>query len=377
MAAASQNAATLLMGAPVEQDGGVKPIGWSPQRGVSTQERVQFTSQLAMMINAGVSVSAALKSIARQCRAGTLRSTLESIEEDVLGGTSLSNALKQHPKIFDATYVATVAAGEASGKMPSVLAQLAELQRSELKLHRTIRGMLIYPVLLTAVSTGVILTLVVFVLPRFATIFEQYDIALPAITQGLIAIADEIRHRWWLWAPLAGVGVAGLISLRTTEKGRELVDTALLRTPGLKKVTQTLIAARACRLLGLLFSSGVPLLDCLHLLRHAIRNTLFRRLTDDLEDAVTNGRSLSEALEGNEVLPGSAAEMIATAEKTGKLGEVSQMMGDHYDEEGEALARQMISAIEPFMTIVMGGIVALVVLAVMLPVFDIATLAQR
>ncbi|QDT69043.1 Type II secretion system protein F [Planctomycetes bacterium MalM25] len=377
MNAATQNAASLLAGVPDQGANATKPLGWRLDRRVTSQERVQFTSQLAMMTGAGVSVSAALKSIARQCRPGTLRNALEMIEDDVLGGSSLSNALKNHPAIFDATYVATVAAGEASGKMQGVLAQLAELQRSELKLQRTIRGMLIYPVLLTAVSTGVILTLVVFVLPRFATIFEQYEIALPAITQALITLAGELRNRWWLWGPVALAGVGFLVAARTTDRGRQVIDRALIRTPGLQKVTRTLIGARVCRLLGLLVSSGVPLLDCLHLLRNAIRNTLFQQLTDKLEDAVTNGRSLSEALEGNEVLPASAAEMIATAEKTGKLGEVSQMMGEHYDEEGQALARQMISVIEPFVTIVMGGVVALVVLAVMLPVFDIATLAQR
>ncbi len=169
MDATAQNAATLLMGASDEAGGATKPIGWSPGRRASSQERVQFTSQLAMMTGAGVSVSAALKSIARQCRPGALSDALATIEDEVLGGSSLSNALKNHPTIFDATYVATVAAGEASGKMQSVLAQLAELPRSELKMQRTIRGMLIYPVLLTAVSLGVILTLVVFVLPAAAT----------------------------------------------------------------------------------------------------------------------------------------------------------------------------------------------------------------
>ncbi len=200
---------------------------------------------------------------------------------------------------------------------------------------------------------------------------------MPAITQALIALADEARTRWWLWLPLGGAGVAGLIAARATDQGRLVVDRVLIRTPGLQRVTRTLIGARACRLLGLLVSSGVPLLDCLHLLRHAIRNSLFHQLIEDLEEAVTNGHSLSDALEGNEVLPSSATEMIATAEKTGKMGEVCQMMGEHYDEEGQTLARQLISVIEPIVTIVMGGVVALVVLAVMLPVFDIATLAQR
>ncbi|MEO0529826.1 MAG: type II secretion system F family protein [Planctomycetota bacterium] len=368
-------------GALLISDASSNGAGWKAKFStgprVPAQERVNFTSQLAMMTAAGVSVSGALKSIIRQCTRPAFKTILESIQDDVLGGSSLSSALKKHPKLFDGAYVATVAAGEASGSMQEVLTQLAELQRAELRLKRTLRGMLVYPVLLTVVSFSVIMTLVIFVLPRFASIFDQYDIALPMITQVLMGAAEELRGRWWFWGPLAGAAAAGAIAARTTTAGRELVDKALLRSPGLKKVTQTLIGARVCRLLGLLVASGVPLIDCLRLLREAISNCLFHDLTVELEDAVTNGGSLSEALEGNEVLPGSAAEMIATAEKTGRLGEVSLMMGSHYEEEGQALARQLISVIEPLVTIVMGGVVAVVVLAVMLPVFDIATLAQR
>ncbi len=374
---AATNPAALLTGTAERGEAAAPHRGWSFGSPVPPQERVNFTSQLAMMIAAGVSVSSALQSIIRQCQSAKFRDILTTVQNEVMGGTSLSGALKQHPAVFDGAYVATVAAGEASGKMQTVLSQLADLQRSELKLKQTIRGMMVYPVLLTTVSFGVISTLVVFVLPRFASIFDQYDIALPMVTQVLIGIADEIRVHWWLWAPLACAAIAGLIAARASKQGRDLVDTALLRTPGLKKVTQALIGARACRLLGLLVTSGVPLLDCLRLLRQAVSNCLFQELSYQLEDAVTNGRSLSETLDGNEVLPPSASEMIATAEKTGRLGEVSLMMGTHYEEEGQALARQLVSVIEPFVTIVMGGVVAFVVLAVMLPVFDIATIAQR
>ena len=344
---------------------------------ITPAERVNLTSQLAMMTGAGVAVSNALESIRRQCQRAALRDTLEQLNDDVHSGSSLSGAMRKHPALFDEAYVATIAAGEASGRMSEVLSQLAELQRSELRMQRTLRGMMVYPVLLTTVSMAVIATLVVFVLPRFATIFEQYEITLPMVTRVLMGLADEARSRWWLWAPLLGGAGAFLLASRTTETGRRLLDTALVRGPGVQRMARTLIGARACRLLGLLVSSGVPLLDCLHLLRKAISNRLFQDLTEKLEDAVTNGKSLSEALDGNEVLPPSAAEMIATAEKTGRLGEVSTLMAAHYEEEGQALARQMVSVIEPIVTIVMGGMVAFVVLAVMLPVFDIATLAQR
>ncbi|MEQ8847527.1 type II secretion system F family protein [Botrimarina sp.] len=353
------------------------PRRWSLGGRVTAQERVQLTSQLAMMTNAGVAVSSALKSITRQCHKPALRAALDQVQNDVLGGVSLSVALAKHPSLFADAYVATIAAGESSGRMSEVLKQLAELQSADLRLRRTLRGMLIYPVLLTAVSAAVIAILIVFVLPRFASIFEQYEITLPLVTRVLIGFAEEIRQRWWVWAPLAAAAIGGLIWLRTTPAGRRLSDTAVLRCPGLRALARTLIGARACRLMGLLITSGVPLLECLGLLRKAISNSVFQSLVDRLEEAVTNGRALSEALQDAEALPPSAAELIATAERTGRLGDVTQMMGLHYEEEGEALARQAISAVEPIVTVVMGAVVATVVLAVMLPVFDIASIAQR
>lgn len=369
------NPTALLLGSA--QQAAASRFTWRRPKSIPLQERVNFTTQMAMMVGAGVSLSSAMQSITRQCQSATMRGALADIQDDVLAGSSLSSSLRKHPRLFDPAYVATIAAGEASGRMQQVLTQLAELQRADLRLRRTIRGMLVYPLLLTVVSLAVVTTLVIFVLPRFATIFEQYEIALPLVTQLLMGMADEARSRWWLWVPLIGVGVAGVVAMVVSEKGREVFDKALLRTPGLKRVTQALIGARACRLLGMLVTSGVPLVEALRLLRLAISNSVFRGLMTDLEDAVSNGRSLSDALEGNEALPPSAVELIATAEKTGRLGEVSQMMGAHYDEEGQTLARQLVSMLEPIITIVMGGFVAVVVLAVMLPVFDIATLSQR
>ncbi len=340
-------------------------------------ERVQFTSQLAMMTGAGVAVSSALKSLVQQFQRPAVRSALEEINEDVLGGSSFSSALRKHPGMFDEAYIATITAGESSGKMSEILTQLAELLRSELRLRRTIRGMMIYPALLTVVSLSVVSILIVFVLPQFSSIFDQYDLALPLITRILLAVGDEIRGRWWLWGPLAGCGMAAIVAAKVTPAGRRFVDTLLLRTPKLNELVRLLIGARVCQLMGLLLSAGVPLLDCLGLLRHAVQNSLFKDLSLELEEAVTNGRSLSDAMKGNIVLPASATEMIATAEKTGKLGEVTLMMGVHYEEEGQASAQQLLSAIEPFMTIIMGAVIAIVVLAVMLPVFDIATIAQQ
>ncbi|MEM9186471.1 MAG: type II secretion system F family protein [Planctomycetota bacterium] len=343
---------------------------------VRPQDVADVTAQLAIMTKSGVDIATAMGSLASQCARPALADVLEDVREDVVGGVRFSEALRRHPEVFDDAYVATVGAGEATGKMAEIFAQLAELKRSELRLRRTIASLLVYPVLLAVVSVVVITALVVFVLPQFAGIFEQYDTPLPWITQALLAVANELRERWWAWAPLAGLLVAGLISLRFTEAGRRLFDRVMVEGIGVGKVSQKLIVGRMCRLMGLMIESGVPLLEALQLVGLSTRNSVYRDLVDELEEAVLNGQGMTATLSNSPVFPAAATEMIGTAERSGKLGEVMRMIGAYFEEEGEASARSVVSALEPLITVVMGVIVAVVVLAVMLPVFDLATVAK-
>lgn len=356
-------------------DAALSSGGWFQQK-VGLRDVAELTAQLAIMVRSGVDVSTALKSLAMQCQRPHLGEVLRTIHSDVLSGSSFSGALRKHAGVFDEAYIATVAAGEATGKMAEVLEQLSELQRSELRMRRTLRAVMIYPIVLTCVSTAVIGALVVFVLPQFATIFEQYDTPLPMITKMLIGVSMELRVRWWLWVPLVGGIGFGAVTAFFTEAGRRMYDTSLLRTAKIKNVVQTLLAGRMCRLMGLMIDSGVPLLQSLHMAGRAIKNVRYRELIAELEDAVTNGQSLASTLQESDIFPASAAEMIGTAEKTGKLGEVLRMIGVYFEEEGEASARQAATLLEPLITVVMGAVVAVVVLAVMLPVFDMASFAR-
>lgn len=344
---------------------------------VSPRDVVNLTSQLAIMIRSGVDIATALQSASRQCRRPALAGVLRDVHESVIGGRSFSEALKRYPRIFTSAYVATIAAGEASGHMAEVLDQLAELERSRLRLVRSIRGLLVYPLLLLVVSLCVIGVLLVFVLPRFAKLFADYDMALPWITQALIAIASELRGHWWLWGPLAVSGVLGAIALPKTVAGRRLVDRLLLTAPLLGEVTRTLLIGRSCRLMGMLMESGVPLLDSVRLARKSSKNTLYQELFAQIEEAVVNGRSFASALATSTVVPPTATEMLTTAEQAGKLAEVSRLVGAYFEDEAEARARQSIAALEPMITVAMGIVVATVVLAVMLPVFDLSTFAGK
>jgi type IV pilus assembly protein PilC len=344
---------------------------------VPKQEIADMTAQLAIMTQSGLDLSSALGSLAAQCERPALAAVLQDINELVLSGNTLSESLKMYPDVFDGAYCATVAAAEASGRMAEVLKQLAAMQRSELRLRQSIKGLLTYPVLLTLIAGSVISILVVFVLPRFAEIFSQYEVALPFMTTALLQFSTELKSRWWLWFPLVGAVIGGGLAWRATEQGRRSIDRMALNVPAICGVTRPLLIGRTCSLLGLLLHSGVPLLDALRLCKQAVANVVYKDLLEDIADNVINGRGMGATLLDAEIVPISAREMIATAERTGNLVEVSQLLGTYYEEEAENRMKQVVRLLEPLITVVMGVVVAIVVLSVMLPIFDLSTVGSH
>jgi type II secretory pathway component PulF len=343
---------------------------------VPKAEIADMTAQLAIMTQSGLDLSSALSSLATQCERPALAAVLRDINELVHSGNTLSEALKLYPEVFDGAYVATVAAAEASGKMAQVLKQLAAMQRSELRLRQSIKGLLTYPIMLTVIATSVISILVVFVLPRFADIFDQYEVALPVLTRMLLGVASELKSRWWLWLPAIAGSVTGLVMWRFSPGGRRRVDNWLLHIVVLRNVARPLLTGRTCSLLGLLLQSGVPLLDGLRLCKQAVGNSVFQDLLADVCDSVVNGHGMGASLSEAVIVPQSAREMLATGERTGNLAEVAQLLGAYYEEEAENRMKQVVRLLEPLITVVMGAVVAVVVLSVMLPIFDLSTAAH-
>ena len=344
---------------------------------VSRYELSTLTTQLSIMMRAGVDLVSALSSLERQASSRGLKSVLSSVQEEVVGGSSFSKALGRYEKTFGSTYVATVAAGEVAGELPTVLTQLSKSIRGEMKLRKSLRAMMIYPLTLVGAAGFVIMGLIVFVLPKFADIFSQFGTELPQITDLVLAFGREVSTRGWLWGPIGVALVAGAVVWWKSDAGKRLWDQLLVSGFIFKRVGKPLLIGRACRLMGLMLSSGVPLLETIQLTRNGMNSYTYTRLFNKIEDEVLNGRGMSNVLHRYGFVPPEAVEMLTTAEQTGSLAEVTTILADHFEEQAEGRLREVIALLEPAVTITMGLFVSGIVLSVLLPMFDLSTLAQQ
>lgn len=337
---------------------------------------LMLTSQLSVMVRSGVDVAEALRNVAANAAKPALKTALDQIVRDVDDGQPVSVALKRQPRFFDEAYVAGIAAGEATGRLPEVLNRLAELLRSQLQLRSTLRGVLSYPIVLIAVMGLVLSALIYFVLPQFGTIFEEMEIPAPALTQMLLDASTSLREN--TLPILAGAAAAIALTIWLWRRGslRSAWDSFTLRAIGVRDVTQALAVGRAFRLMATMLQSGVPLLDALKLCQRSLRNTHYRNLFGKLEDEVLNGRGIGRTLVESPLVPRGAAQMVQTAERTGRLGSVLELVGEFYETEGERRLREVAKLIEPAIIVILGVVVAGVVLAVMLPIFDFSSAAH-
>jgi type II secretory pathway component PulF len=337
---------------------------------------VTLTSQLAIMTRSGVDLATALHNLATQAAQPSLRAILEEIHADVIAGKPVSQALSSHEAVFGKSYIAGIAAAEASSRLPEVLNRLATLLRGEMRLGSTLRGLLAYPVVLISVSLLVVAALTFFVLPQFAGVFEQMNLSLPVITQTLISVSTELRARWWLWGILLFAFCGGTMAFVFSASGKARGHRLLLNLPVVRNVTRPLWIGRTLRLLSTMLASGVPLLEGLRLTRASVRNVVLEGFFQRLEQEVINGGRLAPAFLAASFVPPAAAQMIATAEQTGTLATVMELVGEFYEEEGETRLRELSTILEPLIIIAMGVVVAFVVMSVMLPIFDFATAAK-
>ena len=335
-----------------------------------------FSRQLAVLVRTGTPLAQSLDAIRRQVAPGPWRDVLNDLCRQIEGGSSLSEAMKQHPLCFDTVCQSLMAAGEAAGKLDSMLNRLADLTRQQLRIRRSIMGALIYPCLLATVGVVVVMVMIVFVLPRFAGLFETLDAPLPPTTQMLLTISGVLRSKWWMLLILAAITAAAGKYWLSTPVGRRTVDTWLVRLPYLGHFVRSLITARIATLLGVLLSSQVQLLEALRLTRRATVNTRYADLMRCAEEGVANGSPLSASFEGTYLINPSMTEAIRHGEESGQLAVVLTDMAEFMDEENEVVVRTLASIVEPIILIILGVVVAFLALSMFVPLFDLTSLTQ-
>lgn len=340
---------------------------------VNKSDLVGMMSQLTIMCQSGVDLAEAIGNVASQCAKPAFRTVLECVHRDVSNGSSFSESLSKHPQVFDEMFVAGIAAGEQSGTITQVLERLTYLLRGDMRLQSTVWSMLMYPIVLGAVTFLVLNALIFFVLPQFATVFESLDKPAPALTQVLLNTGVFVRKNVLIVLGTVVALVVGGYFSRNAKIVRRAWDHFTLNVVVVRNATRALLTGRTFRLLGTMLTSGVPLIDGIRLCRSAARNQLFRELFINVERDVLHGEGLGRTLLAAPFLPAGAAQMILTAERSGKMGEVLKSVGEYYEDEGERHLRDIVKIAEPVVIIFLGVVVAGIVLSIVLPMLDVTT----
>lgn len=327
-----------------------------------------ITRQLSTLLSSGVTLMDAITSIAEEQR-GFWKNVLVSIKEKVASGSSLSKAFEEYQTIFPEFYVHMVAAGEASGNLDNVLGNMADFLESQASLRSKVRTSMIYPVFMVCVGFVVLSFLFAFVIPKITRIFKDTQSALPFITVVLIAASDIVQHYWWLIIGALAGAVFGVKRLR--EKNRLFIDGLILRLPG--NIPQSLYFGRFARTLGFLLEGGLPVLRALELGAKSMGNESLERKVNEAGKRVAEGARLSSSLEG---FPPVLLQLIATGERSGQLVPILRKAAASYEEEFSRRVQKALSYLEPTMILVMGLIVGLIVLAVLLPIFQLNQLIK-
>jgi type IV pilus assembly protein PilC len=340
--------------------------------GVNAKELAIFTRQFSVMIDAGLPLVQCLEILATQQENQTFQKVLVGTRGSVEGGATLSAAMRQYPKVFDALYVNMVEAGETGGILDTILQRLSTYIEKNVKLQRAVKSALVYPVGVLTVAAGVITLLLWKVVPIFATLFAGLGVDLPLPTKIVIAMSNFVGSIFGVLIVVAIVGIiVGLKVWYGTEQGRYIIDASILKLPVLGILMRKIAVARFTRTLGTLISSGVPILEGLDITAKTAGNAVVERALKKVRRSLEEGKSLTEPLKDSEVFPGMVTQMIAVGEQTGAMDAMLQKIADFYEEEVDAAVKDLLTALEPIMIVFLGLVVGGVVISMYLPLFSL------
>jgi len=340
--------------------------------GVNSKELAIFTRQFSVMIDAGLPLVQCLEILASQQENKVFQKVLTGVRSSVEGGSTLSAAMKQYPKVFDPLYSNMVEAGETGGILDTILQRLSTYIEKNVKLKAAVKSALIYPVGVLTIAAGVITLLLWKVVPIFATLFAGLGVDLPLPTKIVIAMSNFIGSVFGLLIFVAVIAaIVGLKIWYGTPGGRFVLDTVILKLPVLGILMRKIAVARFTRTLGTLISSGVPILEGLDITAKTSGNAVIERALTQVRRSLEEGKSLTDPLKESEVFPGMVTQMIAVGEQTGAMDAMLQKIADFYEDEVDVAVKDLLTALEPIMIVFLGLVVGGVVISMYLPLFSL------
>jgi type IV pilus assembly protein PilC len=333
-----------------------------------------FTRQFATMIDAGLPIVQCLDILTEQSDSKLLRKTIRRIRQDVEGGSTLAEALKRHPNIFDDLYVNMVQAGEAGGVLNTILNRVAVFIEKAAKLKKKVKGAMIYPCTIVAVAVIVVAILLIFVIPVFADLYGSMGKALPVPTQITINLS-----KWFLasYLYLIGIAVGTVVAIRLyykTETGRMNIDRVMLRLPIFGDLLRKVAVARFSQNMAILLSSGVPILDGLAITARTAGNKVVEKAIMDSRVSISQGRTVADPLRESKIFPPMVCQMVAVGENTGGLDGMLRKIAELYEEEVDDAVANLTALMEPLIMVVLGVILGGLVISMYLPIFQLGSL---
>lgn len=337
---------------------------------VTFNEVVSFTRQFSTMMTSGLSLTESLVILRDQANPALSR-VLNNILEDIQGGSSLYKAMSAHPRVFSKIYLALIKSGETAGVLDEVLQKLSDNLEKQRDFRSKVKGAMIYPIIITISMIGVGILMMIFVIPKMLDMYKEFTAQLPGATQLLINIM-EFMSSYWLFVLAVGTAFGyGLVVWRKTPIGRKKLDKLILKTPIIGNLQQQVILTNVTRTLGMLVGAGVSIIDSLNIVAETANNFIYEDVLKKTAKGVEKGLPLAATLGRYEYFPPLVAQMIAVGEETGKLDDVLIRMSKQFEAESEMALKALTTVIEPLMMIVLGIGVGFLVIAIILPIYNL------
>ena len=339
---------------------------------VTGKDIVVFTRQLSTMIDAGLPLVQCLQILAKQQSNQTFRRVLTELQNDVETGTTLADSMRKHPKAFDNLYSNMIEAGELGGILDTILSRLAAFKEKAMALQKKIKGAMTYPIICLAISILILMIILIFVIPVFQEMFASMDKALPVPTQIVVDASQFVKGNIPYLMILGIILVFGFKKVISTKKGRLKWDQISIQAPVFGPLLRKVAVAKFSRTLSTMLQSGVPILDALQVVAKTAGNLVIETAVFRVADSIAEGRPIAEPLEESGVFPNMVVQMINVGESVGALDTMLEKIADFYDEEVDQAVENLTAMIEPFMMVFLGGLIGGLVVAMYLPIFQMA-----